>query len=1695
MFYEYEYKYEYEYDYEEEAPSPTARRRNRVGTQRVAGGSDDGGSDAREYSSHVPTSPRPRPTQPPASTQPTPPTPPVPPIPPIDDYDDPPPMATLGALTDVRAVIGTNNISIEVTTDGIAYLDVTIVSDTSETGRDWTTGNQLASGRTRVNDIVEGEFISVFLSSTLPRNFIVTATLTDDNGRELTDEAVFIDYTQVFEAFAAATIYDFDQDRVVNLDNSIDENFMVVTDEVTIIEMDGRNDSFSIVNENTFVFQNADSDIASLAVGDRIVVIADDGIIHLIEIREITQSGSNVTIVANEEYTIIDFFDHITVNVREYLDNPDVSRSFMSLDATMFSDFAPAGLRRNYPFSRNFNRVMSGSAGNFKVDAWIGLDVYIIAEIQYSVTWGFLLPNLSIIARLGVGYAAEIDATARATSAPASGSATSISVFSGSVPIGWGFNTSLSIDLIVDWHAQAEGNVNIFAAAQAGIIYNNGSIQTFTWREGPNLEPRFEGSLHFSIGPRISASIDWLRLVTATVWIHPRVEIGAYAHFNIDRPMTGNYHHDCNGCLGGHVDFVVDAGFRATYRILGIRGTIVNRTFPNMIRTRLFSFHFSFDNRPDSVHRGRAVFGIGTCPNVIPRIWFDPQDAQGRTVNTASVAVNRFSGNELIDEGTGRFSTFLRRGNFTATATYRNITFPRNFTVTDRSGTVVIPTLFVPVTNVSLNRNEITLTRNGRGSLVATVTPHNASNSIISWSSSNENVATVDDAGVVTAVGAGTANIIVTTADGGRTASSTVTVTIPLSHVSLPGRLTMSVGATEALAPVINPVDASNQAVTWLSSNPSVATVSNGNISAVSSGEAIIRVTTADGGRMAQTIVTVINPVTGITFNEPYITLEEGNTTTVSPIISPANATNNSVGWRSSNPSVVRVYNNGTVHALRPGTATIRVTTTDSSVSGSFIVTVPGNGDNGTDLRLIDISIPSPSPNEALTPMPSEQGITLDVSIDGLEPGDYVQLSLRPNNYGLSLADDTTIGIAGGTLTLVYDGLTEVDSYDTISVAVALYQQVSGDETYSANEYFSANVVNISVRVIDGQADGARSIPINQGNIDEFNIFANTAVGSTRNYRLTGTITLLDPPAGGSNWVPIGSATSPFVGTFDGSHFPISNLVVNRPTESNQGLFGVIGNGGIVKNVALYGVSVIANSTIGSIAGINNGMVKYSYSIISASGVSGGSFVGGLVGRNEGTLQNSFSDGAVSGGGTFVGGLVGQNGGIVQDAYSVSSVGGTGGTVGGLVGGVSAGGIVQNSYALGVVSSSLGSLLGGIAGNKTPPLGATSYYTTVQRTVALSPSVGLSQSSGANFGRVTGSYDIIDSTLLANNRARADMVVRNAQVTSNDPNSMHGADVTRAEFETQAFWQNIMGWDFSNTGSWMMGSNNLPILRGIPADRQSPFLKPIPAMAYLNLHEAEYMLYYHRTENNIPENDAPSWFPMTDFNFNNPDTEETVTPPDSDELEDREAEAEEPSLNLDEDDSGYDYNYENINEEDDNYPDNESAEQPAKLPEEEPEYDQAEKDDDNNEDDEEDDGITKLILAVETDDGIIELIINIEIDGEGEVMILPDGEAYDEAAEKSDDETEKSFILGETITITAIPSEDWIFVGWQNEYGEIISDEPDFSFELYEDMTLIAVFIPHYNDEGDMFIEDGFELGERLIFNSTLPNRLHSVTG
>ena len=278
----------------------------------------------------------------------------------------------------------------------------------------------------------------------------------------------------------------------------------------------------------------------------------------------------------------------------------------------------------------------------------------------------------------------------------------------------------------------------------------------------------------------------------------------------------------------------------------------------------------------------------------------------------------------MVDEGT---VTAHKVGQATIKATCGN-----------KEASCVVNVLPIVVEEISFNKTSVSLKAGETVTLTATVKPDDATDKTVTWSTSDASVATVND-GVVTAKKVGTATITAKAGDKSATCEITVVAT-PVTSVTL-NKTSASVkaGETVTLTATVKPDDATDKTVTWSTSDATVATVSNGVVTAKKVGTATI--TAKAGDKSATCEITVVaTPVTAVTLNKTYVSLKAGETVTLTATVKPDDATDKTVTWGSSDESVAKVEN-GIVTAIGKGLSTITAKAGDTSATCMVTVSVP----------------------------------------------------------------------------------------------------------------------------------------------------------------------------------------------------------------------------------------------------------------------------------------------------------------------------------------------------------------------------------------------------------------------------------------------------------------------------------------------------------------------------------------------------------------------------------------------------------------------------------------------------------------------------------------------------------------------------------------------------------------------------------
>ena len=263
------------------------------------------------------------------------------------------------------------------------------------------------------------------------------------------------------------------------------------------------------------------------------------------------------------------------------------------------------------------------------------------------------------------------------------------------------------------------------------------------------------------------------------------------------------------------------------------------------------------------------------------------------------------------------------------------------------------------VESITLDKTEISLEATETATLVATILPELATNKVVTWSSSNESVATVHESGFITAIAVGEATITATTADGSNLSASCKVTVVPTLVESITldkAEINLEATKTATLVATVLPELATNKSVTWTSSNEAVATVdANGVVTAVKVGEATITATTVDGSNLSASCKVIVIPTLAISIelDKTEASVEEKSDLQLTATILPEHATNKEVAWSSSEKWVATVDNTGLVTIHSAGEVIITATTTDgTNLSATCSINVYSgiDGVNGDDV-------------------------------------------------------------------------------------------------------------------------------------------------------------------------------------------------------------------------------------------------------------------------------------------------------------------------------------------------------------------------------------------------------------------------------------------------------------------------------------------------------------------------------------------------------------------------------------------------------------------------------------------------------------------------------------------------------------------------------------------------------------------------
>lgn len=479
----------------------------------------------------------------------------------------------------------------------------------------------------------------------------------------------------------------------------------------------------------------------------------------------------------------------------------------------------------------------------------------------------------------------------------------------------------------------------------------------------------------------------------------------------------------------------------------------------------------------------------------------------------------------------------------------------------------------IKVSSISITPSSSTLYVGQYVDLKADISPSNASNKEVKWTSLNTTVAQVNSNGRVEAKKTGTTKIRCTADDGsGKYGECTITVNDPIAVTGLKlnqTTVTMNVRDRYTLTHTISPSNATNKDVKWSTSKSSVATVIGGTITAVDEGEADIICTSVDNSSVSAKCHIVVKsvPVKSITLDCTSATLGLNEKKQINATILPTNATALTTKWESSKPSVAEVSQSGYVTAKSAGETTIRCYATDNSgVYATCKITVKS-------YKPTSISLP--------------QSVTV-----GVKETVPLTCTIQPSNATTTLSwSSANEQIATVSNDGVVKGIKEGSTVITVKTAEGLMAKCN--VTVKKIEFdHSVKWTDMGNYSIDWYDKNAKKIVISTNKqLAGLAYLVNNGYDDFKDktIEITNDISLY-----GKNWTGIGNDKNSFKGSFQGNGNKIEDVTIGNPENEQKsiGFFGNVESNGYIRNFTLSGEIIINNPVggckhIGALIGTN----------------------------------------------------------------------------------------------------------------------------------------------------------------------------------------------------------------------------------------------------------------------------------------------------------------------------------------------------------------------------------------------------------------------------------------------------------------------------------------------------------------------------
>ena len=515
---------------------------------------------------------------------------------------------------------------------------------------DENSNRMLASG---IGEFSEDEQTSsVEISTTqMPEYYIAHAFLLDENGSALCDKFTSREHTHDFEEFYEKTVDDFDKDKVINLDEDKESNFVVLTDGAeTVDSQSGKNKLVSSDDEKgIYVFENIDSDISSLKAGDVFrYEQKNEQDVLVIKVKSVSINGSTAT-VTSDDTDLTEVFDYVKIEGSTTGENTTVDMSEADEGVEYRRIEEETGEIQTSSFDYNDSKSVSSEftikekeiKKNVKLSAKLTFKVSASVNVYYQRK-AFADDYLDMSIKIEPSVAISFSLTGKAEKS-----------FVKLGEIGIYVCPGVYIGFTPQFVVEVSGSISISGTIKGCIGYSYNSDEGFKNTSSPfDFKPKVEISVEVFIGINLKPHIAIIHEKIADASISGEIGFKIKASTDLSESATSKAKHDCKVCIDGDISFVIK--FSAELKLFNSEKWKYGAD--------LWNTSFKIADFYISVPYG---FGWGVCPHKFYEVKFTVADLDyEKAYKISSVGAGILSGIITGSVSTGLKAYELANDNF-----------------------------------------------------------------------------------------------------------------------------------------------------------------------------------------------------------------------------------------------------------------------------------------------------------------------------------------------------------------------------------------------------------------------------------------------------------------------------------------------------------------------------------------------------------------------------------------------------------------------------------------------------------------------------------------------------------------------------------------------------------------------------------------------------------------------------------------------------------------------------------------------------------------------------------------------------------------------------------------------------------------------------------------------------------------------